>query len=439
MTNRRRLLVDAALRVALLALPFSAFADGARFYVSPAGNDKYSGTLERPWRTIGRAAASLAAGETVLVRAGTYRERVIPRNSGRPEAFISFAAYPGEQPVLDGKGIAVPKDEGLFMLVDLSYVRVSGFRITNSAEAGILADRSNHIEIRGNRTLRTGCSGVGVWNCREVIVADNEVELSCSGGWQEAISIGNTSGFVVQGNTVYNGPSEYRKEGICAKDGSHGGQILENTVHDVRGAGVYVDAWDKHTYDIQVSRNAVHDVRKGNGIALASEMGGLLEGIRIVNNLSWDNDYCGIAVTRNGDSAEHPIRDVGILNNTAWRNGRDPWGGGIVVDNPDAEALVIRNNLCSRNLTFEIAAPGPPSVIIDHNLLDGAHDDPDERPGTAAVRADPRFVDAARGDFRLQSGSPAIDAGAPLGAPAEDFTGNPRPRGAGIDIGAFER
>jgi len=425
--------------LAILVCSARLFADGARFYVSPAGNDKYSGTLERPWRTIGRAAATLAAGETVLVRAGTYRERVVPRNSGRPEAFISFAAYPGEQAVLDGTGIAVPKDEGLFMLVDLSYVRVSGFRITNSAEAGILADRSNHIEIRGNRTLRTGCSGVGIWNCREVIVEGNEVELSCSGGWQEAISVGNTSGFVVQGNTVHNGPPEYRKEGICAKDGSSSGRVSENTVYEVRGAGIYVDAWDKHTFDIQVFRNAVHDVRKGNGIALASEMGGLLERIRVYNNVSWDNDYCGIAVTRNGDSAKHPIRGVRILNNTAWRNGRDPWGGGIVIDNPDADALVIRNNLCSRNLTFEIAAPASPSVIIDHNLLDGAHNDPDERPGTAAVRADPRFVDAVRGDFRLQPGSPAIDAGSPLDAPAEDFEGKRRPRGAGIDIGAFER
>jgi hypothetical protein len=424
---------------AILCSQAHVFADGARFYVSPSGNDANPGTLERPWRTIGKAAASLAAGDTVLVRAGTYRERVLPQNSGRPDAYISFTAYPDEQPLLDGKGIAVPKDEGLFTLTDLSYVRVSGFRIVNSKEAGILADRSAHIEIRGNRTLRTGCSGIGIWNCREIIVGGNEVELSCAGGWQEAISIGNTAGFVVRGNTVHNGPPEYRKEGICAKDGSSGGRISENTVYEVRGAGIYVDAWDKHTFDIQVFRNAVHDVRKGNGVALASEMGGLLERIRIYNNLSWDNDYCGIAVTSNGDSAVHPIRGVWILNNTLWRNGRDPWGGGIVIDNPAAESLVIRNNLCSRNLTFEIAAAGHPAAVIDHNLLDGAHDDPDERPGTATVRSEPRFADASRADFRLQPGSPAMDAGSALDAPAEDFAGNPRPRGVGIDIGAFER
>ena len=42
--------------LAILVCSARLFADGARFYVSPTGNDKYLGTLERPWRTIGRAA-----------------------------------------------------------------------------------------------------------------------------------------------------------------------------------------------------------------------------------------------------------------------------------------------------------------------------------------------------------------------------------------------
>jgi hypothetical protein len=38
----------------------------------------------------------------------------------------------------------------------------------------------------------------------------------------------------------------------------------------------------------------------------------------------------------------------------------------------------------------------------------------------------------------LLTGSPAIDAGDPVGAPSEDQRGVPRPQGAGVDIGAFE-
>jgi uncharacterized protein (TIGR03437 family) len=53
------------------------------------------------------------------------------------------------------------------------------------------------------------------------------------------------------------------------------------------------------------------------------------------------------------------------------------------------------------------------------------------------VNADPRFQSLANQDLRLQSGSPAIDAGAALSL-AADFDGVPRPQGRAIDIGAFE-
>jgi len=51
------------------------------------------------------------------------------------------------------------------------------------------------------------------------------------------------------------------------------------------------------------------------------------------------------------------------------------------------------------------------------------------------AHADPRL---SRGDSRLTGGSPAIDTGTRLGAPATDFEGDPRPTGAGCDMGADE-
>jgi hypothetical protein len=47
------------------------------------------------------------------------------------------------------------------------------------------------------------------------------------------------------------------------------------------------------------------------------------------------------------------------------------------------------------------------------------------------------FVDPDNGDYHLQGGSPCIDAGTPVGAPADDIEGNPRDDGY-PDMGAYE-
>jgi len=98
-------------------------AAGAVIYVSPQGNDLYSGALARPdeagtdgpFATLERArdeiralskAGALAEGATVYVRGGEYfleetfaLETV---DSGTAEAPIRYVAYPGEEPILVG-------------------------------------------------------------------------------------------------------------------------------------------------------------------------------------------------------------------------------------------------------------------------------------------------------------------------------------------------
>src|SRR5688572_4248943 len=59
-------------------------------------DDRGPGTLERPFRTIGRAAEVLQPGERVVIAAGTYRECIRPARGGTaPDKMISYEAAPG--------------------------------------------------------------------------------------------------------------------------------------------------------------------------------------------------------------------------------------------------------------------------------------------------------------------------------------------------------
>lgn len=76
---------------------------GKTYYVSEAGDDRNTGlSPERPWRTIGRSADAMRAGDRCVVRGGVYRETIAPAASGREGAPIRFEAQPGERVIVSG-------------------------------------------------------------------------------------------------------------------------------------------------------------------------------------------------------------------------------------------------------------------------------------------------------------------------------------------------
>jgi hypothetical protein len=56
---------------------------------------------------------------------------------------------------------------------------------------------------------------------------------------------------------------------------------------------------------------------------------------------------------------------------------------------------------------------------------------------TGTIKANPKFVNAAAGNYHLQAGSPAIGAGAAAYAPSTDLDGTPRSTTA-PSIGAYQ-
>ncbi len=95
----------------------------ADFYVAPNGRDEGPGSLDAPFATLARARDAVCALKnqqggalkqpvTILLRGGTYwlAEPVefAPRDSGTEACPITYAAYPGETPLLSG-GVPIAK------------------------------------------------------------------------------------------------------------------------------------------------------------------------------------------------------------------------------------------------------------------------------------------------------------------------------------------
>ena len=88
----------------------SAAARGGRFYVSPDGNDKWSGRLpavngdrtDGPFGTLKRACESAGPGDTCFIRKGVYRQTLRPARSGKPGRPVTFRNYSDERAVISG-------------------------------------------------------------------------------------------------------------------------------------------------------------------------------------------------------------------------------------------------------------------------------------------------------------------------------------------------
>ncbi len=437
------------------------------FYISPTGSDTNPGTEAQPWRTIQHAAETLQAGETVFIRAGEYAEWVRPQHSGAEGKPITYAAYPGEVVTINGAEIQLPANTprmprpphpthdwvgahighplqmgGLFQVEERSHIVVRGLRVINAGpnrdNSGILVKDSDNILVEGNYTCNTVASGIGVWRSYKVIVTGNEIELACNDGGQECLTVAGTDEFEVSHNHVHHGgPGSEGGEGIDIKHGSSNGKVHHNDIHHMNRVGFYAESWNTLTRNIEYYANLAHD-NAWDGFAVASEEGGLLEEIKIYNNLIFRNGRTGMVVGWYGDVEHQPIRNISIFNNTIVNNGARDEGGGIWLENYEAENILIQNNIVSENRLWQIAIreDTPAScAILKNNLTFGFKDHPGEMKNP--LHADPKLADAAQGNFRPLSDSPALAAGLRFDGLTDDHDGHPRPT-ENPDIGAIQ-
>lgn len=443
------------------------------YYVSTSGSDSNPGTLACPWRTIQEAANSMSAGDTVEIRAGTYNERVLISRSGNAtEGYIVYKNYTGETPIIDGTGIEITPSAGLINMLNVSYIKIVGLKVTNSDDAGIYVRRAQYIVVQDNITQNTVSSGVGIWNSDNILVDSNtvvdarNVDIS-QGGHEESISISSTKNFEVRNNDVSlrTNSGFLGNEGIDIKDSSQNGKVHHNYVHNfpVEGGAIYVDAWSAglngtpSLSNIEIYCNVVENA---GPIVIGSERGGTAENIKIYNNLVINGPESGIEISNTGIS-NTPYGDglrkkIEIFSNTVYKV-RWSGGAGILVESANISNIVIRNNITyMNNYNGEIVVAVPSALVqvsADHNLVYGPKHCSQAFPNCVEVSnitnstifgnitADPKFTDLSSPDLHLATGSPGIDSGVSLAASGvvTDFDGVDRPQGGVYDMGAYER
>jgi len=462
---------------------------GDVYYVSPAGDDNNPGTSGEPFGTLARAADAAQPGDHVYLLDGVYAERLIVPRSGSAGAFITYALAPfAGAAVIDGAGLDTDGD-GLVFLSGVSYIRLCdltmqnapahgvevedtweapathiellGLTVQDSDDAAIYVEGASDVVVEGCQTRESVSSGIGIWYTARVAVRGNVVVNARNNddrGDQEWISIAGVEDFDVSDNELYMENADFRgHSAIDVKESSYRGRVHHNYIHDFpEGGQIYLDAWEASTdgsyslSHVDVFANLLVDAK---GITLGSEQGGTVENIRVFNNVIVRSYSSGILLseTGHGHGGDGPRRNIHIFNNSIY-DCRNHGTSAIYILSTNIENIVIQNNAIwfDPDRVVGLITAGTDGALealtVDHNLVFGPTECSNDYPGCEEVSgwpgnttADPLFTDGPGGDLHLLPASPAVDLGVPISGLTVDFDGNPRPQGAGIDIGAFER
>ena len=407
------------------ALP-DAPAQPRTIYVAAGAAPGGDGSKHKPFTTIAQATASLAAGDTVLVGDGEYRERVT----------VSVLA-PAQAPVTvrSARPHAAVIVEGRITLDDCAHVRIEGFKFVASPGAVIFGPDARRCTVSGCHLATVEGKMSSTISVSGPSAAHNVIEdcalegrgrkrvgiqLACQRFNQHCIVRRCTvSGhyYAVQtgGGSYPTAPPGYHIIEDCDffgnKDGVHHKMtdciVRRCHLHHNGGHGVTVRYGARQL----IEGNRIH--HNGTGIRLHSPSH------LVRNNVIYLNKKGGIIATViMGEPSYDPPTSNFVVNNTFWRNGRQAirleqgarvaWMRNIFVGESPDQWLIVREitdrkapwdlSGAIRMADFNLYHNGRVPLLNEHE--GGEHD----------LFADPKLVDPASGDFTLAADSPAREA-----------------------------
>lgn len=451
---------------------------GDFYVVSTTGNDANAGTEVAPWRTIQTSIAKLVAGDTLLIRGGTYYETLAISTSGTAAGYITIDAWPGETVTLDGQFVRptgtlnIPYPDtypGLgwswagLVVITGSYIKLNNITITRSRGRGIeikgaSTARLNHIEING-------CTIDNTWN---MSIAPGYVDYLTVNGctmhyagnwlrdnakrpptWPSAMHVTVCTYVTVSNCTIY----ECHTEGVTAAGCDHV-TFTDNQVWDTEHTGLYVN----HSCDVLFERNFVWFGTRAPWVVGSSSAPGITTVAETNPNPLIRNHANDDITIRNNivvstsrfillGMQTQPVTtmdNVKIYHNTFV----NPVAVSTDYHIRVATGLTLTNCAVKNNIFYSpaqsIIASGPVSQITwGDNCWYSSR--PAVCTGTGDIITDPylKTPDVARVEgtitaehFKLLTGSPCQGVGANL-AVADDYWGTAR--GATPDMGAHER
>ena len=199
--------------IAASVLALSPIASAATWCVNPSG----SGACKS---TISAAVAAAAAGDTILVSPGTYKEGVLLTKS------LSLLGYSSQNTIINAKG----QPNGIFINgtaaapnAGIGNVSIAGFTIENANYEGILAASATGVTIANNHVTKNNLN-LTKTTCLNIPAFETNETADCG----EGVHLMGTDHSVVSGNLI-----DYNSGGILVTDETgptYGNVIKENTV-----------------------------------------------------------------------------------------------------------------------------------------------------------------------------------------------------------------